>query len=217
MTPEEEEAAERRQAAREAAITTTKSAYETLEKQARPLGLQDKHLDLLPKVLRQWLRHKYTDPEIQLAVQDALQEHQWAVYAGWEMKYNKDLPRPLYPRRRALTSTDPEFRSEAPGKQQWFAQEQSPLFSVLPTEIRVEIYRKLFGHWIVKIEAQKAYPWWTGGPPGSLERYVRRGVEIIDWETGATARSGTLTRSERDTPLQLNPRVVSLLQSCRRM
>lgn len=203
-TPEELAERARQRAAHDDNIAATKRTYETLEKKARPFGISDKYL---PNPLRQWLR-KLISPELQLKVDDARLAYQWAEYD----KVNRQ--RPLYPRRRALSSSNPQFRRSEPGKQEIFLQEQSPLFSTLPTELRLEIYRKFFGNWIVMIAA--SYGGYNG-PPGSQDPMVYFGSMITNWETGECLSRGAVYSHLDKGEKTLKPWVLPLLQSCRRM
>lgn len=142
------------------------------------------------------------------AAAEARLDYQWEVYHKMSDK------RPPYPRRRAISPSRPEFRRDGPRRQAFFTQNQSPFFARLPAEIRAEIYRTLFGHWIVEIIATHAG---FGGPPPSSEFSIYNASRITSWTSGRIwQRNGGGWWQPIKTE-KMTPWVVPLLRTCRRI
>lgn len=137
------------------------------------------------------------------SVEEAQIEYAWAIYD------KSSLRRPLYPRKRAISPGSRSYRRQ---KQEYSChhQIQSNFFKLLPSEIRAEIYRMVFGNLIIEISAQHAG---FCGPPPSEEYRVYEGSRIVDADGGGEWAS----RPFRSSPTTYTPYVVPLLQSCRRM
>lgn len=182
-------------------IQAAKENLHRLEKRARAFP-GDKYL---PTSLRRALQTAIRGRAVEIA-DEARVDYQWACYDKGSTR------RPLYPRRRALSSSNKKFRSDI---QTSLSQEQSSFFSLLPPEIRAEVYRHVFGHLIIEIEASHSG---FNGPPPSSQFRVLCASRLTDWTTGqqwlGPGSRGFYVKSETST---MKPHIVPLLQTCRRM
>ncbi|KAH8689421.1 hypothetical protein BGW36DRAFT_390840 [Talaromyces proteolyticus] len=194
-SPEEIEAQKKRDKISDARITAAKLELERRKAEARSIPLYR----LIPKPAKKWINNRLT-PATE-AVQEAQIEYEWAIYDKGALK------RPLYPRKRAISPSNKAFRK---GQQEYCSQEQSNFFKLLPPEIRVEIYRKVFGKLIIEIDTSHAG---FNGPPPSSDHTIFWQSKIDDADGGG--RWTSLRHIEK--PITFNPHIVSLLQVCRQI
>uniref|UniRef100_A0A093VCI7 Uncharacterized protein n=1 Tax=Talaromyces marneffei PM1 TaxID=1077442 RepID=A0A093VCI7_TALMA len=81
---------------------------------------------------------------------------------------------------------------------------------LLPSEIRAQIYRMVFGNLIIEIFAGSGG---FNGPEPSSDYRVFQGSRIVDANGGGKWASHLFA----DFPITYTPHIVPLLQSCRRM
>lgn len=182
-------------------IQAAKDNLRRLEKRARAFP-GDRYL---PASLRRTLQAAICARAVETA-DEARVDYQWACYDKSRIR------RPLYPRYRALSPSNKQFR---PDIQTSFSQHQCSFFTLLPPEIRAEVYRNVFGHLIIEIEASHSG---FNGPPHSSEFRVLRASRLTDWTTGhqwlKPGSRGFYAQPETST---MKPSIVPLLQTCRRM
>ncbi|EEA20448.1 hypothetical protein PMAA_042870 [Talaromyces marneffei ATCC 18224] len=108
----------------------------------------------------------------------------------------------------SLLTLDTESVEEAQIEYEWAT--QSTFFRLLPSEIRAQIYRMVFGNLIIEIFAGSGG---FNGPEPSSDYRVFQGSRIVDANGGGKWASHLFA----DFPITYTPHIVPLLQSCRRM
>ncbi|KAE8549428.1 hypothetical protein TMatcc_000428 [Talaromyces marneffei ATCC 18224] len=103
-----------------------------------------------------------------------------------------------------------EWASYQRPKQEYNLQTQSTFFRLLPSEIRAQIYRMVFGNLIIEIFAGSGG---FNGPEPSSDYRVFQGSRIVDANGGGKWASHLFA----DFPITYTPHIVPLLQSCRRI
>lgn len=204
-SPEELEAHHKQLAESDAKINASKLEIARLEKEAirplQPLAF------LLPRPVEKWLGRLLTSREVGESVQKAQVEHEWLVFDRTCSR------RPLYPRPRAISFTKKSSRKGS--TQAYFMQSQSPLYALLPVEIRTAIYCQVLSGLMFEIWA---FVCAGNGPKGSEDRTCFQESRIEDaansdryWQSGGYG--GFPGRKEHG----LKPWILPLLQTCRRM
>ena len=202
LTEEELEVQRQRNLVHDAKIEAALSRVHDVRRDIKPSPKVEKRL---PGAVKTWLRKRVNTAEQLEDLHDAETDHQWAIYDKSRSR------RPLYPRKRAISPSSTGFNSR---KQRYDAsQSQSPLFRLLPPELRAEVYRAVFGGYlIVEIEASHGG---FNGPPPSREYRVLFGSRVHKLSGEEFVKGGCF--SCKKDAATWHPTIVPLLLTCRKM
>jgi hypothetical protein len=204
IPPQEPSAAEKIEVHRQEMIEHDAKIQAAKLELERRMSEDAKLYQSVPEPVNIWHRGR-SSPAPTEAIAEAQVEYEWAIYD----KCDPNHKRTLYPRKRAISPPNSAFK---PKCQEYYSQEQSNFFSLLPCEIRLEVYRRVFGQLSIEIETRSSAS--RKGPPPSadLQVFLRAGIDdaLTGGQWASCVRNGK-------TPNTWKPHIVPLIQSCRQM